>query len=381
MAGSRQSIARAALGAGLLACCAWLSPVAGSGPEVPATLEALGERLFFDANLSWSRSQSCASCHDPGTAFSDPGGMASLGGDGVSLGDRNAPTAMYAAAVPPLSRNAAGGWVGGLFHDGRAASLAEQAAGPPLNPAEMAMPSAAAVAGRLAEDAAYRAAFPALFGDGVLDDPARAYAALSEAIAAFERTAAFQPFSSRYDRWLRGEIALTAEEELGRVLFFSQQFTNCSLCHRGLGPTDPAETFTDHRHHNIGVPLNAALRAVNGVQGADPGLGGVVDDPAALGRFRTPTLRNVAVTGPYMHNGVFADLRTVVLFYNQYNTRSDARRINPETGLPFGAPEVAANLAVAELTHGPALDDRRIDALVAFLRALTDERYEHLLAP
>lgn len=376
MPGSRVPFGRAALWAGLVACCASLAPVSGSEP---GALEALGERLFFDVNLSWNRSQSCASCHDPDAAFADPRGMASPGDDGVSLGDRNAPTAMYAASVPPLARNAAGDWLGGLFHDGRAASLAEQAAGPPLNPIEMGMPSVAAVAERLREDAAYRRAFPALFGDGVLDDPQRAYDALTQAIAAFERTETFQPFTSRYDRWLRGELQLTPEEELGRVLFFSQQFTNCSLCHRGLGPTDRRETFTDHRHHNIGVPANADLRAANGLTAADPGLGGVVDDPSAEGRFRTPTLRNVAVTGPYMHNGVFGDLRTVVLFYNQYNTRAEARRINPETGLPFGRPELAANLAVAELTHGPALDDRRIDALVAFLRALTDARYEHLL--
>ena len=90
-------------------------------------------------------------------------------------------------------------------------------------------------------------------------------------------------------------------------------------------------------------------------------------------------MRNVAVTGPYMHNGVFSDLRTVILFYNKYNTRSQTRQINPETGRPWRWPEVPQNLAVKELTHGPALDDQRIDALVAFLKTLTDARYEPLL--
>ncbi len=79
------------------------------------------------------------------------------------------------------------------------------------------------------------------------------------------------------------------------------------------------------------------------------------------------------------HNGVFEDLRTVILFYNTYNTRSEARKINPETGAPFGPPEVAENIAMDELTDGPALEDQRIDALVAFLETLTDQRYEHLL--
>jgi cytochrome c peroxidase len=289
---------------------------------------------------------------------------------------------MYAANVPPLHRTEAGDWAGGLFHDGRAANLQAQAGGPPLNPAEMGMPDRAALLARLRERPEYVAAFPALYGAGVLDDPDAAFEALTAAIAAYERTGRFAPFTSRYDRWLRGEIALTDQEELGRVLFFSQQFTNCSRCHVGAGPMDQAETFTDHRHHNIGTPENLALRALNGVAPGtiDPGLGGVTGDPAALGAVRTPTLRNVAVTGPWMHNGVFADLRTVILFYNSYNTRSEARRINPETGAPFAPPQVPDTLALDDLTHGPALDDRRIDALIAFLRALTDADYEHLLA-
>ena len=115
--------------------------------------------------------------------------------------------------------------------------------------------------------------------------------------------------------------------------------------------------------------------------GSDEDIGrmAVTNDPNDNGRFKTPTLRNVAVTAPYMHNGVFEDLRTVILFYNTYNTRSEARKINPETGAPFGPPEVAVNIAMDELTDGPALEDQRIDALVAFLETLTDQRYEHLL--
>jgi len=92
-----------------------------------------------------------------------------------------------------------------------------------------------------------------------------------------------------------------------------------------------------------------------------------------------PTLRNVAVTAPYMHNGVFKDLRTVVLFYDKFNSRSAKRQVNPETGEPWGEPEVPGTLSTEELEHGPALKDQRIDALVAFLKTLTDRRYEHLL--
>lgn len=351
---------------------------------LPATPADLGERLFFDVNLSANRTQSCASCHAPEAGFADPTGMASRGDDGVSLGDRNAPTATYAAFVPPIQRTADGGWKGGLFHDGRAATLEDQAAGPPLNPAEMGMPDKAAVAARLREDATYAAAFPAIFGAGVLDDPEAAYDALTRAIAAFERTETFAPFDSKYDRFLRGEATLTDQEELGRVLFFSQQFTNCAECHQlSRNALDPQEIFSDTLYHNIGTPENLALRAENGTPPGtiDAGLAAVTGDPAQMGKFRTPTLRNVAVTGPYMHNGVFADLRTVILFYNSYNTRNAARKVNPETGLPFGPPPVPGTVNLDLLTAAPALDDKRIDALVAFLETLTDARFEPLLLP
>lgn len=350
-----------------------------------AALAALGQSLFFDANLSFNRTQSCATCHDPDRGFADARGLAaSLGDDGTSLGDRNAPTAAYGALVPPLHQDEDGRWVGGLFHDGRAPRLEVQAGGPPLNPSEMGMPDTATVAERLRENALYRTAFPKLFGAGTLDDPDAAYEALTQAIAVFERTETFAPFDSRYDRFLRGKATLSSEEELGRVLFFSQQFTNCSECHQlSLSQMDPKETFTDHRYHNIGVPENTVLRQANGVAAGtvDPGLAGnpFVDTPGEQGKFRTPTLRNVAVTGPYMHNGVFTDLKTVVGFYNRYNSKAAAAQINPETGEPFGFPPVPETLAVKELTHGPALDDKRVDALVAFLKTLTDARYEKLL--
>jgi cytochrome c peroxidase len=129
--------------------------------------------------------------------------------------------------------------------------------------------------------------------------------------------------------------------------------------------------------------VNAALRAVNGAgNGIDEGLAtnaAVAGKAEQLGKFKTPTLRNVAVTGPYMHNGVFQDLRTVVLFYNKYNSRSPKRQINPETGEAWAGPEIDGTLSLRELESGPALKDREIDALVAFLKALTDRRYEHLL--
>lgn len=354
------------------------------------TPEALGEALFFDPNLSANHSMSCATCHDPETAFTDPretelGRMVSLGDDGASFGDRNAPTAAYAMFSPTFhQRTEDGEWVGGQFWDGREPDLAGQAGGPPLNPIEMGMPDKASVVARIQENPDYVSAMQALFGAQVFDDAEVAYLAMTQSIAAFENTPEFAPFDSKYDRFLRGEAKLTDQEELGRVLFFSQQFTNCNLCHQlSSSAIDPAETFTNYEYHNIGTPANRVARAVNGVAPdfVDQGLlaNPLVDDPAQAGKFKVPSLRNVAVTGPYMHNGVFADLRTVVLFYNKYNSVAPARQINPETGEPWRTPEIAQTLATEELTHGPALDDQRVDALVAFMKTLTDARYEDLL--
>ncbi|KGJ03335.1 cytochrome-c peroxidase, partial [Paracoccus versutus] len=268
------------------------------------------------------------------------------------------------------------------FWDGRADNLRDQAGQPMLNPVEMAMPDRATVVERLRGNADYAQGFAALFGKGALDDVERAFDHAAEALAAYQSTQEFAPFDSRYDRYLRGEAELTAQEQFGHTVFITW---NCRLCHqlRQQGITE-RETFTSFEYHNIGVPVNHAVRAINGLGPDHVDLGLLqrpgIDDPAQAGRIKVPTLRNVAVTGPYMHNGVFEDLRTAILFYNKYTSRRPASRINPETGQDWGDPEVAENLSLAELQSGLMLDDARVDALVAFLETLTDRRYEPLLA-
>lgn len=373
-----------------------------SAPEPAPTLAELGEELFFDANLSWNRTQSCATCHDPDHAFIDPrlgadGRIAavSLGDDGVSIGDRNAPTAAYAALAPEFhvgtrarfnkqSRHRTyEGPLGGMFHDGRAADLEAQAAGPPLNPIEMAMPDEASIISRIEENPRYVGAFRSLFGADIFDDPEAAYAAMARAIAAFERTDVFAPFDSKYDRSLRGEATLSFKELTGKSLFFSE-FTNCAICHQLHGNGDPVkkfrETFSGYEYHNIGVPVNDAVRAMNGVEDLDLGLAFVpgFDSPENRGRFRVPTLRNVAVTEPYMHNGVFRDLKTTVLFYEHFIDPED-RAINPETEQPWRDPEIPETVSTELLKVGDPLTDDEVDALVCFLRTLTDQRYEPLI--
>ncbi|WEJ80858.1 methylamine utilization protein MauG (plasmid) [Paracoccus versutus] len=350
-------------------------------------LADLGRALFHDPALSRDGTQSCATCHDPDHAFTDPreglaGRAVSIGDDGASHGDRNTPTLSYAFLSPDFHRDAKGNYKGGQFWDGRADNLRDQAGQPMLNPVEMAMPDRATVVERLRGNADYAQGFAALFGKGALDDVERAFDHAAEALAAYQSTQEFAPFDSRYDRYLRGEAELTAQEQFGHTVFITW---NCRLCHqlRQQGITE-RETFTSFEYHNIGVPVNHAVRAINGLGPDHVDLGLLqrpgIDDPAQAGRIKVPTLRNVAVTGPYMHNGVFEDLRTAILFYNKYTSRRPASRINPETGQDWGDPEVAENLSLAELQSGLMLDDARVDALVAFLETLTDRRYEPLLA-
>lgn len=336
-------------------------------------LAALGRALFFDPNLSEPPGQACATCHDPSRAFSDPrgtlGGALSLGADGRSLGERNTPGLTYVAFVPPFGR-LDGHYQGGFFLDGRAHTLREQALEPILNPLEMALPDENAIAQRVLGNPAHRSSLTRLFGPEVTETRKATLEAITTAIAAFERSAEFSTFDSRYDRYLTGEYEMTREEAIGREVFFSG-LVNCIQCH--LNEPDrvsPRETFTNHRYHNIGTPSNP------NVPGPDPGLGGHLEQPENTGRFRVPSLRNVAVTAPYMHNGVFADLETAVAFYGKYLLRNQR---NPETGRPWRAPAVPETVELDILSDGQPVDPDRVQHLSAFLRTLTDRRYEHLL--
>lgn len=352
----------------------------------------LGQMLFFDPILSANQSQSCSTCHEPNHAFTDGRtasnsgvplpGFASMGDDGRSFGNRNTPTATYASTSPKFHYDEQRQeYVGGQFWDGRAATLAEQAGGPPLNPVEMNMPSKQAVVDRLKTHPIYANALKSLYGADVFTgEPEKAYQAMTDAIEQFESTSQFSTYDSKYDKFLRGEYQLTALEDLGRTLFFSEANVNCSNCHVLKREDSAEEPFTNHLYRNIGTPSNPKLIAHNnlGSEYIDHGLleNPNVNDKKYDGKFKVPTLRNVAVTAPYMHNGVFKDLRTVVLFYDKHN--NPARKINPETGKPWRQPEVAATVDMNEL-KSPILTDRKVDALVAFMKILTDERYEPLL--
>ncbi|ABV67989.1 diheme cytochrome c peroxidase [Aliarcobacter butzleri RM4018] len=346
--------------------------------------EDLGRILFFDVNLSKNRTQSCATCHNPNAGFVDDRDngvkkMASLGDDGKSLGDRQAPTASYAKFSPTFHFDEkAKKYVGGQFWDGREATLEGQAGGPPLNPIEMGMSDKKAVVDRLKENSLYVDSFKKIFGADIFKNDDKAYEAMTIAIASFERTDEFSPFDSKYDRYLKGEYDLTPLEDLGKSIFFSNNNNSCANCHVLKGEDKEGETFTNYQYHNIGTPANNELRAKNGVKAIDEGLlaNSNVSDVAQKGKHKVPTLRNVAVTAPYMHNGVFKDLKTVVEFYDKYNNKD--RNIDPEINKPWDEPEVKDNISLQELKANK-LTDRKVEALVAFMKLLTDKKYEHLL--
>lgn len=363
---------------------AWAQTAA---PATLDSLEDLGRALFADPNLSRTRSQSCISCHSPELAFTDPrelgaiGGAVSLGADGQSLGDRNAPSVAYTSLAPEFRIAPNGKPLGGFFWDGRARTLEDQAGGPPLNPVEMGMPGKESVVTRLKENSAYVEAFKRFFGAPIFDDTVEAYTAMTKAIAAFERTSQLNSFDSKYDLFLRGEAELNAEESLGRDLFFSNTRSSCTSCHIS-GKDSRKEVFSNFGYYNLGVPANRTVRSLNRVKAdyVDAGLSETpgLSTPSHKGRFKVPSLRNVAVTGPYMHNGIFKSLRTAVLFHQRF---SPERRLNPETGQPWEEPEIPGQSAPEALQKAPPLNDQEIDAIVSFLKTLTDKSYGHLLEP
>ena len=346
--------------------------------------KALGEVLFFDKSISFNKTQSCSTCHSPDTVFVDQrknsaNQMVSEGDNPHLHGNRNANTALYAMFSPDFHFDKKiQDYVGGQFWDGRAKDLAEQAGGPPVNPVEMGMPDKKAIVERLKADPTYYKPITDLYGESIWADTDKIYAIMEKAIGEFEKQELFAPFSSKYDRALKGEAELTALESEGKALFFDKTRTNCSNCHQSSEANSAKETFTNYRYFNIGVPSNQELIKHNKLA-ADFVDNGLLDNPMVKGdekqkgKFKVPTLRNIGVTAPYMHNGVFRDLKTVLLFKDSFNNPN--RKINPETGKAWEKAEYAQTINPDVLKAKP-LTDEEINALEAFLKTLTDEAYE-----
>jgi cytochrome c peroxidase len=332
--------------------------------------ERLGKLLFFDESLSTPVGQSCASCHDPKIAFADPelDLPVSRGSRPGVYGNRNDMTVSYSAFVPPLHFDEEEKmWVGGLFWDGRVNSLSEQAQLPPLNPLEMANPDTLTIFKKL-KALSYAELFTEVYGPDALSDPDIAFTNMADAIEAYEKTSEVNPFSSKYDYWLRGEAELSEQELRGLTLFEAEDKGNCAACHPNRTSEDGSPPlFTDFTYDNLGVPKNPENPFYllppelnpDGFEFVDVGLGKIVNDPEQNGKFRVPTLRNVALTPPYMHNGVFKTLFSTLAFYN---TRDIAE---------WPAPEVSENVNKEELGN-LGLTNQELEDLVAFLKTLND---------
>jgi len=364
--------------------------------------------------------QSCASCHLPSAGFVDPdsGIPVSEGVIHGRFGGRNSPASAYAMYAPIRYFDEVEGlWIGGAFWDSRATGevlgdpLADQALGPFLNGVEMANPDeATVVSDALASD--YGALFDQICGPVDLADSDSVYAAydcIALSIAAFERTPLFGQFSSKYDAYVQeclkrqgqpdecamgiGRKAEKAAEKIftdmewyGLQLFMGDVNDNdgvleegegaaCVLCHVANFTPDPGNVvvpdwspiglvppvFTDFTYDNLGVPVNPEVYELTGGEPPDLGLGPIVGDAAENGKFKVMTLRNIGLTAPYAHNGLFTTLKEITHFYNTRDVAAEG----------WDAPEVPETINTEELGNlGLSAADEA--ALVKFMMTLSD---------
>ncbi|MCP4457754.1 MAG: cytochrome-c peroxidase [Cytophagales bacterium] len=288
----------------------------------PMTVEgiSLGRMLFYDPILSGDSTQSCATCHAQAFAFSDNGNQFSEGIDG-EVGDRNS-----TAIINP-------GWLPSLFWDGRASSVEDQAFGPVPNPIEMHEEWTEAT-DKLNAHADYPDLFLKAFETDDIDS-----VLVVKAIAQFERTLISS--NSKFDRYLARTEELTESEQNGLDLFFSE-VGDCFHCHGTI-------LFTDNLFHNNGLDRTFT----------DLGLGGVTDDSNDDGKFKAPTLRNIAFTAPYMHDGRFNTLEEVIDFYSEGLQSSPT--IDP--------------LLTGVLHGGRNLSNLEKEDLISFLLTLSDSTF------
>ncbi|MBK8376963.1 MAG: c-type cytochrome [Nitrospira sp.] len=253
-------------------------PIPSSNLNYTAKIE-LGKQLYFDGRLSKNNAISCAFCHNPGTGFADPR-QTSIGVGG-GVGGRQSPT-VYNTGLNHVQ-----------FWDGRARSLEEQAIGPIHNPVEMAETHEHVVA-KLGKIKGYQQQFRAVFGTDVN------LQGIAEAIAAYERTVLST--NSAFDKYVLGEQKAMDEAAVRGLALFKGK-ARCILCHNG-------PNFTDNQFHNLGVPQVGPMKE-------DLGRFAVSRAEKDRGAFKTPTLRSITETAPYMHDGAFKTLEEVVEFMDQ----------------------------------------------------------------
>ncbi len=293
------------------------------GNPVTAQKVELGRLLFFDTRLSKNNTVACASCHMPALAFTD--GQAVSSGIHHLQGGRSAPTAINRVFAT------------GQFWDGRAATLEAQSVGPFVNPVEHGFAYHDELVAKVRSIEGYRPLFTEAFGGEATTER------IGQAIATFQRT--LLSGNSPADRFdLGGETdALSPEAQAGLALFRGK--ARCTRCHSGFN-------FSDEKFHNLGIGWDTNT--------VDLGRYMVTKNPEEIGAFKTPTLRDIARTAPYMHDGRFATLEAVVAFYNRGGIQ------NPHVDNTL----IPLELSAEEQTQ-----------LVAFLRSLNGEGWQHVTPP
>jgi cytochrome c peroxidase len=390
-----------------------------------SAMAQLGRQIFFDASLSSSGRLSCAACHSPQYAYGPPGDLPVMrGGPRLSRpGVRAVPSLNYLERQPSFAigpdneenenvtvaqlialsektvrvqkiaaptDQAAANLVpqGGLFWDGRADTLQDQALLPLLDPREMDGGSIERVAGKL-QRAPYAAHFAELFGSAIWSDIRLAVSEALFAVARYQiEDPSFHPYSSKFDYWLEGKARFTVSELRGYTLFNDPARANCAGCHvdqptrDGLPPL-----FTDHQFEALGAPRNAALAVNKDPAFFDLGICGpyrkdLASDTQYCGLFMTPTLRNAAARHAFFHNGVYSTLKQVLDFYNFRDTdpqkiypRGAAGTVQKYDDLPFA---YRANVDVADPPLNrkpgdmPAMTPQDEEDIIAFLGTLVD---------
>lgn len=373
------------------------APALKRQPSV-AEMTAMGRAMFFEPTLSVSGKMSCASCHSPEHAYGPPNGLAvQLGGPQLNEpGTRAAPSLRYLQNAPAFSEHfhdddgddsVDAGPTGGRNWDGRAQSGHEQALTPLLAAHEMGNRDTAAVLAKL-QQGPLAAQFRQTYGDDIFKQPDEALRWALMSLEVFQESPTdFYPYTSKYDAFLRKQVKLNAQELRGLALFNDENKGNCASCHISqISEAGAFPQFTDYGLINIGVPRNTKLAVNADPRYFDMGLCGpdrtdLKEHKEYCGSFKTPTLRNVALRKVFFHNGSFTSLEQVLRFYVQRDTapqkwypKNPDGSVHKFDDLP---PGMEANVNVEapfdrQKGQAPALNEKEIADVIAFLKTLTD---------
>ncbi|HEY4114864.1 MAG TPA: cytochrome c peroxidase [Rhizomicrobium sp.] len=393
-----------------------------------SAMALLGRELFNDPGLSGSGQMACSSCHAPSHAYGPPGAIpVMMGGSGMhTAGFRAVPSLRYLYRQPAFNigpdttsgdndvapnfgqqaqqalthdkvlktaaspQAAAVNLVpqGGIFWDGRADTLQQQASVPLLNPAEMAASEPAAVVEKL-QHARYAADFRALFGPNIFNDAGLLMAEAMFAIARYQiEDPSFHPFTSKFDAWLEGKARLSPAEIRGYLAFNDPAKGNCAACHLDKPTRDGLPPlFTDFQYEALGVPRNAAIPVNDDPSYYDLGICGpyrtdLRSQTQYCGMFLTPSLRNTATRKVFFHNGVFHSLDQVLDWYvnrdlqpERFYSKDAKGKVVKYDDLP---PRYRQNVDATDAPFNrhpgekPALNKQEMADVIAFLRTLND---------